>query len=445
MRQTLFWIPHWAFEGPLLIGWLIVGAIIMACLWWRHGNSHEAWGFLPVYGIVSLVIYFLLPRLEVLGVDPTNPGGDFIPQGLAVRGYGIMLLLAICLGAGISLLRCREAGLQPEQVLNLGFVMMVCGILGARLFFVIQKSEDFFVTGVSLSTLLLNVVDMTKGGLVVYGSLIGGSLGGLVFLKWNRLPIARTADLIAPGMVLGLAIGRIGCLLNGCCFGGVCDAPLPSVTFPAGSPPYIQQLYNGQLLGVIAARGEADQPAAGYSILIAEVAPESLAQRLGLAPGDSISIDAPDDQRIRFVNSRPLKFNEAPAAGQLFGFVYSDRQGTVKFPIRELGARSRLTHPTQIYSAINAALLALVLWSYWRVRKFEGQVFGLMLILYPIGRFVMELIRQDEAGQFGTPFTISQLVSMVMLPIGIAIFFGVRGGGQREPPQAGALRSSTQT
>lgn len=462
MRQTLFWIPHWIFEGPLLVAWLFIGLVTLALLYWRHGNSNDTWGFLPVFGIVGLVIHFLLPRLEVMGVDPANPGGAFIPQGMAVRGYGVMLLLAICSGMVIVLLRCQRDGMRSEQVLNLGFVMMACGIFGARLFFVIQKSDDFFVPGATLGALVLNLVDMTKGGLVVYGSLIGGSIGGLIYLKWNRLPIARTADLIAPGMVLGLAIGRIGCLMNGCCFGGVCELPLPAVTFPAGSPPYMQQLYTGELIGVksadwVAANSTSElqlgnrpvntqsdaaddqpadlptlQPRTGFSILVGLVERGSIADDLGIRVGDSISIDTPDDQRIRFVKSQsPAARGNLEQAGQLFVFVYSDRQDKLQFPVERLTARSALTHPTQVYSAINAALLALVLWYFWTVREFEGQVFGLMLILYPIGRFVMELIRQDEAGQFGTELTISQWVSIGMLILGVAIFMGARMLGKR--------------
>lgn len=115
MRQTLFFIPHALFEGPLLFAWLIVGGLILAYLFFRHGSSSETWSFLPVFAIVALVIHFVLPGLEVVGVNPDDPTGPFIKQGLAIRGYGICLVLAIAAGVGIVLLRCRQSGLTPDN------------------------------------------------------------------------------------------------------------------------------------------------------------------------------------------------------------------------------------------------------------------------------------------------------------------------------------------
>ena len=92
------------------------------------------------------------------------------------------------------------------------------------------------------------ILNVTQGGLVVYGSLIGALLGGLWFLRRHALPTLAVADLMAPSLVLGLALGRIGCLLNGCCYGGLCDAPW-GLTFPAESEPYKHQQSLGQLHG----------------------------------------------------------------------------------------------------------------------------------------------------------------------------------------------------
>ena len=88
-------------------------------------------------------------------------------------------------------------------------------------------------------------------------------------------------------------------------------------------------------------------------------------------------------------------------------------------------------HPTQIYSSINAFVLCLFLWFYWYVRRNDGEVMGLMLILYPISRFVLELIRNDEAGQFGTELTISQWVSVLTIACGIGLFAYSRMFGKR--------------
>lgn len=427
MRQTLFFIPHWFFEGPMLVAWLIVGLLALLCLYFRHGNSNETWGFLPVYVIVGLVIHFVLPQLEVSGIDPDNPTGGYVKQGLAIRGYGVFLLLAIAAGAGLALWRCRFAGVTADQVLGLGFWMMLTGIVGARLFYIIQKSDEFFANGINFQETIVSVLDMTKGGLVVYGSLIGGMIGAVAYLKIHRLSFARTADLIAPGMVLGLAIGRIGCLMNGCCFGGVCDAPLPAIKFPAGSAPYMQQLYQGDLIGIEADANEANLTD-GYPLKIRSIRPGSIGQDLGLQPGDEIGFKFPEDQLIRY-----QKANADPDVDgkQLNGFIQSRQQGDIPLPIAMLPAQSLWTHPSQIYSSINAGLLCLVLWFFWTVRQTDGEVFGLMLILYPIGRFLLELIRQDELGQFGTELTISQWVSAATILVGFSVFAYVRFRGNR--------------
>jgi len=248
MQQTLFFIPHWLLDGPLLIGWLCVGVLLFIWQFLKHGNSNETWSFLPIFLIVAAAIYFVVPRVEVFGIDPDNPTGPLIVQGLAVRGYGLMLLSAIVAGVSLVMSRCEKIGVSRDQITQLAFWMMLCGIAGARLFYVIQKSDQFFPNGLTFEA-LAKTFNMTQGGLVVYGSLIGGTIAGLIFLKLNRLPVWRTADLIAPGMVLGLAIGRIGCLMNGCCYGGVCSDEYPAVTFPAGSPPYMRQLEKNDLPG----------------------------------------------------------------------------------------------------------------------------------------------------------------------------------------------------
>ena len=86
-----------------------------------------------------------------------------------------------------------------------------------------------------LGALIFAVVNVAAGGLVVYGSFIGAMLGLGLFWRRYRMPLLATADLIAPSMLLGLALGRVGCLLNGCCYGVPCDLPW-KVTFPWSSP-----------------------------------------------------------------------------------------------------------------------------------------------------------------------------------------------------------------
>src|SRR5690606_15834824 len=84
-------------------------------------------------------------------------------------------------------------------------------------------------------------------------------------------------------------------------------------------------------------------------------------------------------------------------------------------PATALPERSRPVHPTQVYAAINAGLLGWFLWSYYPARRRDGEVVGLLLTLYPLGRFLLEAIRTDEGSFLGTGLSISQNISLVLL------------------------------
>jgi phosphatidylglycerol:prolipoprotein diacylglycerol transferase len=427
MQQTLFFIPHEWFDGRLLIAWLVVSGLVFAWLLIRQGMSADTWSFLPVAGIVAAVIYFVLPQLEVYGVNPADPAGDFVKLGLAVRGYGVFLCLAIVLGVGLVLLRCRQVDIDPDRILTLAFWMTICGIAGARMLYVVQKSEEFFGRGASLPETIVGVMDMTKGGLVVYGSLIGGMLAAIVYFRVTRMSFAKLADLIVPGMLLGLAIGRIGCLMNGCCYGGICNINLPSLEFPAGSPPYLQQLVHGDLLGMSTEQNVDNDK---FMRTVTQVDANGVASDLGIDVGDHVTIETPDSMRIEFFKKNRKKWTDPR---EFVLYIDSEKLGVLTVPLDQIQNRTLPVHPTQIYSAINAGLLSLLLWFYWPIRRFDGEVFALMLILYSIGRFLLEIIRGDESGLLGSSLTISQWVSVGTIVVGFALMAYVRFRGEPLP------------
>ena len=425
MQPTLFFIPHQWLGWPLLIVWLVISSIIIGVLYSRHRWGQETIGFFPIVAIVAGIIMFVLPNVEVMGINPNDPLGPLVTRGLAIRGYGVCMLLAILSGMGIVIYRCKKIGYPVDPIFTLAFWMVISGVVGARLFFVIQKRELFFGDGVPLSTSLAAMVNMTEGGLVVYGSLFGASIAAFIFFFKTKLPVWKTADLIAPGMALGLAIGRVGCLMNGCCWGGVCQPPMPGITFPAGAAAYMQHLTSGKLLG-LTTRPTDDL----YSREVVSVSP-GIGEDLGVGVGDRIAVGGNPEQLRFFSGSDDKRKNLA-----MFEIgIDSDASSTPRVesvPISQLPGRSLSVHPTQIYSALNALLLCIVLWFFWHYRKSDGEVFALMLILYPIGRFLIEIIRNDESGQFGTEFTISQWVSVITIAIGFGMFAYRRSFGGRE-------------
>src|SRR5688572_21279710 len=190
--------------GVLLAIWAVVSAITLLSLVRRQGWTGEVWSSLPVMLLAGAVIVFL-PQL--------------FPEGLPVRGYGVMLLAGISAGVGLAIYRARQAGLHPELIISLAVWLVVCGVIGARLFHVIEYWDEHFA-GKNPADTFLEIINVPEGGLVIYGGFIGAAVGFTIFVRKHRLPLLAMADLVAPSMAIGLALGRIGCLLNGCCYGG---------------------------------------------------------------------------------------------------------------------------------------------------------------------------------------------------------------------------------
>jgi len=287
------------------------------------------------------------------------------------------------------------------------FWMFVPGILGARVFYVIEYWSSF--QGPTLWATFTQIINIAEGGIVVYGSLIGAALGLAGFVHLHRLPFLAVCDLITPGMLLGLALGRVGCLLNGCCFGGPCELPW-AVTFPQGSPPYESQLARGRFYGFRLSDNPNTEP------IVLSVAPGSSAAKAGLKAGDRLTsisgyrIDSTGHAQSVLVQ---LYFEKEP-------LLLETAEGrTARLEAVAIRPRSLPVHPAQIYSSLNALLLLMFLMAWEPFQRRDGVLFALLLTLYPINRFLLEIIRTDESSIFGTGLSISQNVSLLLL-VGMA-------------------------
>lgn len=142
--------------------------------------------------------------------------------------YGLMLALAVLLSGGLL---AREAGkrmgIARDVVYDLVFWVVLAGIAGARFFYVFMNLKYFISSP-------LEIPMLWNGGLAWQGSFLGGLIAFLVFLRRKNIPVWRFLDLAAPYVALGHAIGRIGCLLNGCCYGkpAAWGIVLPSLDTP---------------------------------------------------------------------------------------------------------------------------------------------------------------------------------------------------------------------
>ena len=400
MLQTLFYIPNGPFFGLPVFGlgwaliiWAVVAAVVLLFVVRRHGWEGETWSYALLLGAFGAAIYFVVPNLL-----------DANGQGLPIRGFGVMLLLAVVSGVGLSIYRAKQMGVDPEVIFSLSFWMFLLGILGARLFFVIEYLRDFVRDKHTWQEIVQAMINVPQGGIVLYGAFFGGVTAALLFFNWRKLPALAMFDIIVPGMVVGAALGRIGCFLNGCCFGGLCYADLPRVDFPHMSPPYQHQLTHGWMHGVLLVEEEG-------SVFIKEVLPDSPAMEAGLKRGDEIV--AINGQTVATVAGAEQLLAAMPGKVRL---KLGDR--TEKILNFDLPPRSLPVHPAQLYDAINLGLMALALWLYYPLRRHEGELLAVGMMFYAITRFVIELIRVDEPGQLGTEFSISQLISFGVLLAG---------------------------
>lgn len=159
-----------------------------------------------------------------------------LPGGFKIFGYGLMLFFAYLASINMTAWRARKGHLNPQFAFDMATWLFIGGLVGARAFFVIQYRNNF--------SNFLDIFKIWEGGIVFYGSLIGGTLALLLFWYLKRFPFLPMADAIAPALCVGIAIGRFGCFLNGCCYGDQCELPW-AVRFPSVSAPFKDQLSRG--------------------------------------------------------------------------------------------------------------------------------------------------------------------------------------------------------
>lgn len=149
-----------------------------------------------------------------------------------VHWYGVMMALAFLAGLWTAGRRGRREGIASEKIVDIGPWLIVGGILGARTVYVATYWQESFA-GQPIGEIFM----VQHGGLVFYGGLIGAALAGILFAAAKKLPLWKLADILAPSIALGYVFGRIGCLLNGCCYGRACDLPW-AIHFPPGHETY---------------------------------------------------------------------------------------------------------------------------------------------------------------------------------------------------------------
>jgi prolipoprotein diacylglyceryltransferase len=360
--------------------------------------------------------------LQVLWHIPIKTA--WTPDGIPLYGFGLMLFLAFLLCTWLGGRLAERVGISRETIQDLAIWLFIGGLLGARLTFLLSERRPASVG--EFFALLPRIWD---GGIVLYGAVVGGTAAYflayyLVFRKYN-LSTLKLADVIAPCMAVGLCLGRLGCFLNGCCYGQVAcaDCPVYAAHFPLSAAPLRG---NGSLVdrGYQALAGFTPDPSPveGQGVKVALIDPGSAAYAAGLRKGDVIvaaragkgaDLDDPGAQVRGPGDLATTLAGNWPRGENNLTLRWRPRDGgdPVTKTIRPL---SLGLYPTQVYEVVSMFLMFLVLMAYWPLRHHDGQLMAVLMVGYGIHRALNEMLRDDPR-----PEGLEQYTSILLVVLGV--------------------------
>lgn len=223
--------------GIELVAWC--GFLLIAAgLAWRERRSTRSASDNPLAWIVVALLVFL-GGTRLLGV--LRGELYFGESGLMIPNYGVAMALGFAVPLVWQVMRARRRGYGPlsmEGSIDLGFWIIVSGVAGARALSWFQHLPHDLPACVSGGQ-CADLLRFWSGGLVFYGGVIGSLLAGWIWCKKRGVDFLEAAAEVVPFVALGHAIGRVGCYLTGCCYGGICAHPSPmGVHYPIDSAPF---------------------------------------------------------------------------------------------------------------------------------------------------------------------------------------------------------------
>ncbi len=253
---------------------------------------------------------------------------DWIPLlgGKALHTYGALVALGFFTGMQWIRFESKRVGLNPDRAMDLFFYIVLAAIVGSRVLYVFASVPDWWRDP-------LVFIRFWEGGLVFYGGLIGAVLVSILYARKHAIPFFKIADVFTPAIALGHAIGRLGCIAAGCCYGKPAPAWFPlSFVYPSG--------------------------------------PNAL----------------------------------APAGIELY--------------------------PVQLFESLAEGLIFLFLIWFRKKKKFEGEVFLLYIIIYPVLRAILEIFRGDEIRGFVIDgvLSTSQFIGMIWVVIATFVWLKILRG-----------------
>jgi phosphatidylglycerol:prolipoprotein diacylglycerol transferase len=248
---------------------------------------------------------------------------------LQIHAYGLLLAISFLVGILWAMKRGKRRGISQDLILDSGLYVVISAIVGSRLFYVLTHVDEYRGRWMDTINPFQSSGEIGLGGLSMLGGVVLVLLTIVIFCRIKKISILRFFDTATPSLALGLALTRIGCFLNGCCFGKPGHLPW-CVVFPDNSP-----------------------------------------------------------------------------AG-------------IFFPEQHI-------HPTQLYSSLyDFIMLGIILWVDKKNRP-DGTLAAVFFVLYGLFRFLIDFVRFYETSVqfhvFGAAFTFNQLISVLMVLLGVFLFF----------------------
>ncbi len=269
-----------------------------------------------------------------LGIYLDNVPKSFNIFGFTIALYGVVIGIGMFVGVSLAVYMAKKEGYKPEDIYDLALCLLICGIIGARLYYVVF-SWDYYKDHLG------SILNIRQGGLAIYGGVIAGFLALCVFCKVKKLKILAVADFSILGVLVGQIFGRWGNFTNRECFGGYTDG--------------------------------------------------LLAMRLPLAA-------------VRESDITPDIWDHVTA-----------------------GTNYIQVHPTFLYESLfNLVLLLLILFVFWKRRKFDGEMMLCYFGGYGIGRFFIEGLRTDSLMIPSTNIAVSQMLGIVLFVVSCSIWLVMR-------------------
>ncbi len=287
---------------------------------------------------------------------------------ITVKSYGLMMVIGFLAAVAVIRRLSRPFTPDPQLITNAALYALIGGVAGARIHYVVHYREQFRGNWLEAFAIWRGRLELLGGVLVAILIVVTYMCVHQFVLKRHKLAIRRYLDVLAIGLMLALVPGRIGCFLNGCCYGKPTDLPW-GVRFP-----YNSLAYNSQINA--------------------------------------------DPKRHRAKPYLPLPREEYSAFvgddGKWYPKPFETLTVEQQYEVTKGKYRALPVHPTQIYSSLAGGLCCLVLYLFWRRAQraaadgggkklfgCPGQTFALMFILYGFVRFLIEFLRDDNPFEYG--------------------------------------------